>query len=761
MNIEYCGIEHYLFQKGMPFVETGSQLDQLQTRCIFKDHDNGKELRRGHLYFNKNTTEYFCHHCGASGNIYTLAKHYGDRLVGDSLPKDLKSDDKKPKEKNKINPREVEKYHSQLTDEIRKYLKNERGLTDETITERKIGFGEFYGRFWIVIPIFDEKNECIGFKLRKTPCEGGNPKYIVYPKGNGGHVLYGFDLLKSKDIVMVCEGEFDQMLLVQKGIPAITCTGGVMTLQGNKFENEWSDLLDKPQKIYVCLDRDKAGEEGAEKIIASLAKKYPEKEIYKTTLPFQLKDDHGEDVTDYFVKHQGIAEDLMNKYSEFVAGRKPIDVSKFKEIDSEELSQTLGLTIKKDDENKQATFLCELSTYTEDSQFNISFNAPSSTGKSFIPTEIAKLFPKEDIVEIGYCSPTAFFHDVGKFNNERKGYEVDLSRKILIFLDQPHMQLLERLRPLLSHDKKEIHLKITDKSQKSGLRTKNVFIKGFPSVIFCSAGLRIDEQEGTRFILLSPEVNQEKLRQGIHEKIMRDSDADSYISQLENNPERILLKERIEAIKRENIRDVRISDPTIIEQIFLSRRLVLKPRHQRDIGRLISLIKAFALLNNWFRSRTGDVIVSSQRDVEEAVKIWDKISESQEYNLPPYLYDLYQDIILKAWDEKSVGLSGEKLGLTKQEIFKKHYKVYGRPITDWQLRKDIMPMLEAAGLVAQESDPNDKRKMLVYPTLAHTVYSDNEQSEETMINDAFQALDEVKQQEVLAGNEMDTNETPF
>ena len=32
--------------------------------------------------------------------------------------------------------------------------------------------------------------------------------------------------------------------------------------------------------------------------------------------------------------------------------------------------------------NKLATFLCLLSTYTENCQFNISFNAPSSTGKS-------------------------------------------------------------------------------------------------------------------------------------------------------------------------------------------------------------------------------------------------------------------------------------------------------------------------------------------------------------------------------------------
>ena len=49
---------------------------------------------------------------------------------------------------------------------------------------------------------------------------------------------------------------------------------------------------------------------------------------------------------------------------------------------------------------------------------------------------------------------------------------------------------------------------------------------------------------------------------------------------------------------------------------------------------------------------------------------------------------------------------------------KKHYEVYGRRLADWQLRQQIIPMLENAGLIIQEPDPNDKRKMLIYPTTA-------------------------------------------
>lgn len=412
-----------------------------------------------------------------------------------------------------------------------------------------------------------------------------------------------------------------------------------------------------------------------------------------------------------------------------------IDVSQFKPISIKELNEILGLTIKKDEENKTITFLCELSAYTENSQFNISFNAPSSTGKSYIPTEIARLFPKENVIEIGYCSPTAFFHDIGEWKKESKSYLVDLSRKILIFLDQPHTQLLERLRPLLSHDKKEITLKITDKTQKFGLKTKNVLLRGYPSVIFCTAGLKIDEQEATRFLLLSPETNQEKIREAIHEKIKKETDADTYQRWLDDNPERKLLKERIQAIKQENIKEIKIGSPEKIEERFLKKNKMLKPRHSRDIGRLISLIKSFALLNLWFREKDGSVIIASDNDIEEAFKIWDTISESQELGLSPYVYELYHKVILSAWNEKNENrtegfkeITGE-LGLTRQDIIQKHYQVYGRFIADWQLRQQIIPMLETAGLIMQEQDPNDKRKMLIYPTPALTISREQNNNE--------------------------------
>jgi|ADGO01.1.fsa_nt_gi hypothetical protein len=396
-------------------------------------------------------------------------------------------------------------------------------------------------------------------------------------------------------------------------------------------------------------------------------------------------------------------------------------MERYPEIGPKDVVEALDLTIKHDNDNKLATFLAELSAYTEDAQLNIFFNAPSSSGKSFIPTSVAELFPQEDIISLGYVSPTAFFHMTGKFDKEKGQYIVDLERKVVIFLDQPHTMLLEHLRPLLSHDKKEIEMQITDKSQKYGLRTKKVLLKGYPVVIFCSAGLRLDEQEATRFLLLSPELTQEKLRASVTEVLRRQANPTTYQNSVELNPKRQQLKERIAAIKHAGISGIHISENDIgyIEGRFLASRPMLKPRHQRDVKRLLSLVKVFALLNLWHRQRDGGNITASRTDIDNALFLWDSISLAQDLSIPPYVYKFYEDIIISAFKEKNSGNTAQ-IGVSRSEITRKHLAVYRRPIDPLTLRQQLLPLLSQSGLIIEVPDPHDKRSKLIYPQLRNS-----------------------------------------
>ena len=693
MNLNENVVKAYLTKKGIEYREHGNELI---AHCCFNDCDTDSKGREAHLYIEKNEGLYDCKKCGSKGNFVTLQKHFGDYKI-----------------KSKVSPRKtdfdqelVEQCHEALPQRIREYL-NGRGIKDEVIDEYKLGYGTFYRSKWITIPVRDNEGEYAYFKLRQDPEQGSDKR--LYPKGEA-QLFNRSQLLSEAQTIYLTEGELDTLTLLALGEVAVSGTAGAAT-----FKESWVEEIPKTKELVICYDRDEAGENGANRVAEMLFKAGHQK-VSIATLP-EVVGEHG-DVTDFLTKHGGSIEqikELAKPYPE------RIDTSQFSPMSQAELLDVLDLTIKHDVQNKLATFLCELSAYTDSAQFNISYNAPSSTGKSFIPTEIARLFPKEDVIEIAYCSPTAFFHDTGEYDKEKNQHVVDLSRKILIFLDQPHNDLLTRLRPLLSHDQKEIILKITDKNQKSGLRTKTILLRGYPSVIFCTAGLNIDEQEATRFLLLSPEVKQEKIRQGIESAIRREADRDEYLQWLESHPGRKSLKLRLEAIKQEQVGDIKIANYKKLEKRFLSNHKLLKPRHQRDIKRLVSIVKAFAVLNVWWRDSDGEGIVATDEDVESAFTLWDIISESQELNLPPYVHDLYKDVILPAWKKKNHNRSNFEavtglLGLSRQEVLGKHYEVYGRMMSSFMLGKQILPMLETAGLIIQEQDPGDKRKLLVFPT---------------------------------------------
>jgi hypothetical protein len=99
-------------------------------------------------------------------------------------------------------------------------------------------------------------------------------------------------------------------------------------------------------------------------------------------------------------------------------------------------------------------------------------------------------------------------------------------------------------------------------------KTKNILLKGYPAVIFCTAGLKIDEQEATRFLLLSPETNQEKIREAIYEKLKKETDKAAYQEWLEGDLKRQLLIKRIRAIKQECINEIKIGRPEKNGEVF-------------------------------------------------------------------------------------------------------------------------------------------------------------------------------------------------
>ena len=104
--------------------------------------------------------------------------------------------------------------------------------------------------------------------------------------------------LKNNDIseggyVVICEGEFDQMMLEQAGIMAVTSTAGATT-----FKEEWVQRLELVHEIYICLDNDEVGKKAMTTLADRLRTHYPLKKIATVDFP---PDFEGKDVTDFML----------------------------------------------------------------------------------------------------------------------------------------------------------------------------------------------------------------------------------------------------------------------------------------------------------------------------------------------------------------------------------------------------------------------------------------------------------------------------
>ncbi len=195
-----------------------------------------------------------------------------------------------------------------IPDRIRRYL-SERGISDATIERHSLGWnGER-----ITIPIFDEHGELAYHKLAKAPDDhSDSPKMLLPP---GAHAeLYGWENVQpDTDSLVICEGEFDRLLLESQGFAAATSTTGA-----GVFKPEWAAAIRHIPHIYVCFDRDDAGRKGA----AHVATLLPAARI--VDLPEEVGD--GGDVTDYFVRLQRSASDfagLLEQAMVLPAGPRP------------------------------------------------------------------------------------------------------------------------------------------------------------------------------------------------------------------------------------------------------------------------------------------------------------------------------------------------------------------------------------------------------------------------------------------------------
>ncbi|MBI2068966.1 MAG: hypothetical protein HYT79_00045 [Elusimicrobia bacterium] len=214
-----------------------------------------------------------------------------------------------------------------------RYLKEKRGLSNETIQKYELGWDVHRRR--LAIPVRDEQRRFVNIRLY-SPTQ--KPKMINF-KGHGNTPrLYGADELAKYEgkQVILCEGELDRLILQQNGFAAVTSTHGCAS-----FREEWLPLF-KGKDVVVIYDCDPEGQAAVEGIVLRAFKKAQIASIKNIQLPLLgTKDD--KDVSDFFTKPRNVNGELLEKrcYSalelqKLIDDASSVDLDKFAPADQAE-----------------------------------------------------------------------------------------------------------------------------------------------------------------------------------------------------------------------------------------------------------------------------------------------------------------------------------------------------------------------------------------------------------------------------------------
>ena len=427
----------------------------------------------------------------------------------------------------------------------------------------------------------------------------------------------------------------------------------------------------------------------------------------------------------------------------------------------QKLMTHISKTVRRDDLAKNMAFLAGVSAYTQN-PINLFMRGPSSIGKSYNTIQVLKYFPQDDLVMLGGLSPTALVHDYGvlvdgkgepidftekpisrkprrgkketsedydaklkEWQDEQKKwrktmenarYIVDLHRKILVFLEPPHIETYNKLRPILSHDKEEISYKFTD-STPGGLRTMHVVLSGWPATIFCSTEERYIEDLATRGFTITPEMGVAKYQAGI--KLIGERKA--HPRKFREDYDFMLLQGYFGFLKNQ-VKSLNVAVP--YAEALAAFYPSIYARSMRDYDHFTALLQISALFH--FAQRPVEVVkhereilggkegetveeeettvLATMEDLDYILGLWKYAEETTVTGLPGHILDFYHKAVEP--------LSKESDTFAYKELTQKYNEVSEQKKSSWAIRKWVK-LLTDIGYLDTEPDPEDKRKALV------------------------------------------------
>ena len=446
-------------------------------------------------------------------------------------------------------------------------------------------------------------------------------------------------------------------------------------------------------------------------------------------------------------------------------------------------------TVKCEDSLIRQILYTGLSTYIEDDPINLGVLAPTSEGKTYAITESLQYFPNEDVLYIGQMSPKVLVRQKGilidkktgqpigeqiqelrtkarelakkkrstkdKDEKENLNEEIDkigedirklfensktligLTGKILVFLEPPQHELWNLLKPILSHDKKEIEFPFVDKTANSNAETKDVVVRGWPACIFCSAKdetkWEIWNEIKSRILATSPNMVTKKYEES-NKLISQSKGLPNLIQQqiiisneeIETTKNCILLiKQKINELKSSNNKYGKISLWIPFADLLQKELPANKGTDVRFVKKIFSLLNILPIVKSDLRKilvmEDESSIIADLHDLREVLLITQNFD-----GLPKFKVVFFNDVFLSCFAKKTEPDSkkndkGETvkeediIAVTTRELCDYFKEVEEKPISTDNLRHTYLNQLINEGIIDYTASKLDSRQNIYYP----------------------------------------------
>jgi hypothetical protein len=335
-----------------------------------------------------------------------------------------------------------------------------------------------------------------------------------------------------------------------------------------------------------------------------------------------------------------------------------------------------------DDANLLLTFLVFLSCKT-DNPLNLEMIGQSSSGKTYMTLTARNGFPKSMIMVLAGASKEALKYDYDEVDEEGN-FIVNVDGRCIVVLEKDEsFAFIKKMKPIMSGDDDELVWKTPVKNELTGdIETRDFIIRGRPSFITLTTRNPSEAEQITRQLIMTPDTTVEKVGDVVRNALLAKARPETF----QIHPDLKMLQASMLSLNRYKVRN--IFAPLMVD-FFPARNA----QHQRDIGKVLSIIDAVTLLHQKQRPvQTIDgqeYLLSSVEDNVVALLLCDLVLRASLSGVPDGTWTVYQHL---------VQMEEAKRPLTEDNILQ-WLGIHAFQVSKNALKERHLPTLEDAGLI--------------------------------------------------------------